>query len=204
MSPKTPPGQTRGQVYRFVRKRLLEGSPPTVRDVQRAFDFKAVQTARAHLEALVAEGRLTKKSGVARGYGLPGNAGKGGPLLQVPLIGRVQAGALTTAIEEPDGYLAVQERGDGADLFALTVRGDSMTGAGILPGDVVIVRRQADADNGDIVVALVDDEATVKRLKKVRGKVGLYPSNPAFEPIFPAPDALVLLGKVVELRRTLS
>lgn len=204
MSPKTPPGQTRGQIYRFVRERLIEGRPPTIRDVQRAFGFRAVQTARAHLEALVTEGKLTKRSGVARGYGLPGSAGKRAPLLQVPLIGRVQAGALTTAIEEPDGYLAVEERGDGGDLFALTVRGESMTGAGILPGDMVIVRRQADADNGDIVVALVDDEATVKRLKKVRGKVGLYPENPAFEPIFPAPDDLVLLGKVVELRRMLG
>ena len=108
MSPKTPPGQTRGQIYRFVRERLLEGMPPTVRDVQQAFGFRAVQTARAHLEALVSEGRLTKRAGVARGYRLPKSEGDGAPLLHVPLIGRVQAGALTTAIEEPEGYVAVQ------------------------------------------------------------------------------------------------
>ncbi len=96
MSPRTPKGQTREQIYRFVRKSLLEGLPPTVREVRDAFRFKAVETAREHLEQLVKEGRLAKKKGKARGYSLPG-PGKTPVMLPIPLLGRVQAGGLTTA-----------------------------------------------------------------------------------------------------------
>ena len=109
MSPKTPPGQTRAQIFRFVRERLLKGLPPTVREVQRAFGFRSVQTAREHLETLVAEGKLDKEPGKARGYRLPEESG--GSFALVPLLGRVQAGALTTAVEDPDGYVPVQGPG---------------------------------------------------------------------------------------------
>ena len=203
MAPKTPPGQTRGQIFHFVRRRLLAGQPPTVRDVQRAFGFRSVQTARAHLETLVAEGKLSKAPGQARGYRLPADTQVAPPAF-VPLLGRVQAGALTEAIEDPAGYVAVQGHAVGEGLFALRVRGESMVGAGIFPGDVVIVRRQPTADSGDIVVALVDDEATVKRFRIHRGRVELHPENPHFDPIVPAADALVLLGKVIEVRRYLE
>jgi len=200
MSPKTPPGQTRQKIYRFVRERLLKGLPPTVREVQRAFGFRSVQTARQHLETLVSEGKLTKEAGKARGYRLPDTPGKTAPTW-VPLLGRVQAGALTTAVEDPEGYIAVQYRDRGGEIFALRVRGKSMTGAGILPGDVVVVRRQPSADAGDIVVAIVDDEATVKRLRFIGDQPALYPENPTFEPIIPESGDLVLLGKVIEVRR---
>lgn len=203
MSPKTPPGQTREQIFRFVRERLLNGLPPTVREVQAAFGFRSVQTAREHLETLVADGKLSKNPGKARGYRLPEESGAAAFAL-VPLLGRVQAGALTTAVEDPEGYVPVQEPDAGYALFALRVRGKSMTDAGILPGDIVIVRRQDTADSGDIVVALVDDEATVKRLRLKRGKVELHPENPDFEPIVPNPSDVVLLGKVIEVRRYLD
>jgi repressor LexA len=203
MAPKTPPGQTRNQIHRFVRQRLLAGRPPTVREVQSAFGFRSVQSAREHLEGLVAEGRLAKEPGVSRGYRLPGGAAA--PLVAlVPILGRVQAGALTTAVEDPEGFLPVEGRPDGDDLFALRVRGESMTGAGILPGDLVIARRQPDADHGDIVVALIDDEATVKTLWKRGRRVELRPANPAFEPVVPDPSALRLLGRVIEVRRRLD
>ncbi len=202
MSPKTPPGQTRNQIFHYVRKRLLNGMPPTVRDVQRAFGFRSVQTAREHLEGLVSQGKLQKEPGVARGYRLA-QADLEQPRL-IPLLGRVQAGQLTTAIEDPDGYLAVQSRDEADELFGLTVRGQSMSEAGILPGDTVIVRRQPDAESGDIVVALVEDEATVKRLRKHQGRIELHPENPSFEPIVPNPDELTLLGKVIEVRRYLE
>jgi len=204
MSPKTPPGQTRRQVLRFVRERLLAGRPPTVRDVQEAFRFRSVQSAREHLEALVAEGKLLKEGGVARGYRLPSTSALGAPTL-VPLLGRVQAGDLTAAIEEPDGgYISVQVPSLDEGLFALRVRGESMSGAGILPGDVVVVRRQSTAASGDIVVALVGDEATVKRLRRVRGRAELHPANPEFAPIVPAQGELVILGVVIEVRRYLE
>lgn len=196
---KTPPGETRQKVFAFVRQRLLAGQPPTVREVQEALGFRAVQTARQHLEALVAEGRLGADRGVARGYRLP--QPKRPPVL-VPLLGRVPAGPLATAVEDLEGYLPAEAR-EGEELFALRVQGESMTGAGILPGDVVIVRRQPTARSGDIVVARVGDEATVKRLRLRRGRAELHPENPAFAPLVPDPAELQILGVVIELRRKL-
>jgi repressor LexA len=202
---RTPPGETRERIFRFVRKHLLAGRPPTVRDVQRAFGFRAVQTAREHLEALVAEGRLDKEPGKARGYRLPhGRRPHEAPMALVPLLGRVPAGPLDTAVEDPDGFVPVQTRYSPDELFGLRVRGESMTGAGILPGDVVVVRRQPSASSGDIVVARVGDEATVKRLRLRRRRVELHPENPEFDVLIPDPDEVSLLGKVVEVRRRLD
>ena len=202
---RTPPGETRERVFRFVRKHLLAGRPPTVRDVQRAFGFRAVQTAREHLEALVAEGRLDKEPGKARGYRLP-HGGRSGeaPTVLIPLLGRVPAGPLDAAVEDPDGYVPVQTRHAPDELFGLRVRGESMTGAGILPGDVIVVRRQPSASSGDIVVALIGDEATVKRLRIRKRRIELHPENPAFDVLVPDSNEMSLLGKVVEVRRRLD
>jgi repressor LexA len=145
----------------------------------------------------------------------------------------VQAGALSTAVEDLEGYVStdkidkIDKIGGGQDkdqeLFALRVRGESMTGAGIFPNDLVIVRRQSKASSGEIVVALVEDEATVKRLRiRTRGRgrgrgrgrererereeiVELHPENPAFDVIRIRPqDPFRLLGKVIEIRRYLN
>ena len=200
---RTRPGETRGKVFAFVRERLLAGQPPTVREVQQAFGFRAVQTARQHLEQLVAEGRLVAGRHRARGYGLPARAG-GARTVLAPLLGHVPAGALDEAVEDPDGYLPVDARGAAADeLFALRVRGESMTGVGILPGDIVIVRRQPTAAPGDIVVARVDGDATVKTFRPRGRYVELRPENPAFDPIVLEAGAVVVLGRVIEVRRIL-
>ncbi len=254
MSPKTPPGETRKLIYQFVRQRLLEGLPPTVREIQEQFGFQAVQTAQDHLRRLVAEGKLVKQKGKARGYSLPRDTAREVPTMFVPLLGRVPAGGLSAAIEDPEGYIPVQTRGLGAaaapskaaiskgsgsrpskardarsphphgattngtglsafqatqptgsgQLFALRVHGESMLGAGILPGDIVIVRSQTTAQSGDIVVALIGDEATVKRLRLRRDRIELHPENPAFEPIIPGPNECTILGKVIEVRRHLE
>ncbi len=202
---RTPPGQTRERIFRLVRERLLSGRPPTVREVQAAFGFRAVQTAREHLELLVLEGRLAKEKGKSRGYRLPEALTDETPTVLVPVLGRVQAGDLNVAIEEPEGYVPFQASRSPGELFGLRVRGESMTGAGILPGDVVVVRRQPTASSGEIVVALVGDEATVKRLRLRRKRVELHPENPAFEPIVSGPQQKVtLLGKVIEVRRRLE
>ncbi|MCA8943977.1 MAG: transcriptional repressor LexA [Planctomycetes bacterium] len=192
------PGETRERVFRFVRERLLEGAPPTVREVQDAMGFRAVESARKQLDALVAEGRLVKRDGRARGYRLPESVDGGVP---VPLVGEIQAGGLSAAIENPDGFVVASARKASDTLFALTVRGESMRDAGILPGDTVIVRKQSTAANGDIVVALVGDEATVKRLRIQRQRIVLEPANPDFESIRPRDGECEILGRVVELRR---
>ncbi len=197
---RTPLGETRQKVFEFMRERLLAGRPPTVREVQAALGFRAVQTARQHLERLVAEGRLEAERGKARGYRLPGEER---PPFLVPLLGRVPAGPMDAAVEDLEGYLPVDGQGSPEDLFALRVKGQSMIGAGILPGDVVIVRRQPTARSGEIVVARIGDEATVKRLRLRRGRVELHPDNPAFEPIVPEEESFEILGKVTELRRKL-
>jgi len=198
---RTPPGQTRERILHFVRERLLGGRPPTVREVQEAFGFRSVQTAREHLELLVEQGRLAKEKGKARGYRLPV---EDTPTVLVPLLGRVPAGPLDLAVEDLEGYLPLQSRRSPGELFGLRVRGQSMTGAGILPGDIVIVRRQATARSGEIVVALFGDEATVKRLR-IRGRrAELHPENPDFEPLVPGPDEMTLLGKVIEVRRSME
>lgn len=201
--PRKQPGDTRRRVLAFVRERILAGAPPTTREVQEHLGFRAVQSARQHLEALVAEGKLSKEPGRARGYRLP--AATAAMPRPVPIVGRVQAGELTEAIEAPDGYLGVEGRPEDETLFALTVRGESMTGAGILPGDVVVVRRQERAPSGAIVVALVEGEATVKRLRLRGRRLELLAENPDFAPIvIRSGSEARILGQVVEVRRRLA
>jgi repressor LexA len=201
--PRTPTGETRESVYRFMHERLLAGQPPSLREIQAAFGFRAVETAREHLQGLVNEGRLLQDPGRARSYRLPTGA-RGTSMQLVPLLGRVQAGALTTAVEQLEAWVPVQTRHPSDELFALSVRGESMSGAGIMPGDIVIVRRQAQVSTGDIIVALVDDEATVKRLRKRQSVVELHPENPAFDVIVRPAEAVTVLGKVIEVRRYLE
>lgn len=205
----TPPGQTRERVFRFMRDRLLDGRPPTLREARDALGFRAVESVRAHLTALVEEGRLVKKEGRARGYALPETMGQRGVPRLVPLLGRVPAGPTDLAVEDVERYLPSRAAGDD-ELFALRVRGDSMRDAGIIDGDVVIVRRQPTASSGSIVVALIGDEATVKTLYlegrngSGRGRIELRPENPDYQPIVPDPDEVQLLGKVIEVRRFLE
>jgi repressor LexA len=197
------PGKTRQRVFEFVSRRLLAGNPPTVREVQQAFGFKSVESARNHLETLVREGRLVKEPGRSRGYRLAGEEG-GRPPVAVPVLGRVAAGGLEEALDAPENHISVQTHHPPEELFALRVRGRSMVGAGILPGDLVVVRRQPTADSGDIVVAMSGSDATVKQLKLRGRRVELHPANPRFKPIVLEPDAVNILGKVIELRRDLE
>ncbi len=192
-------GRTRDRVFRFVRDRLLAGDPPTVREVQQVFGFRTPQTARYHLEKLVAERKLT----AARGYRLSMGGEPAAPVGWVPLLGRVEAGHPTEAVEDVEGHVPAPAGRADEGLFALRVQGRSMVGAGILPGDLVIVRRQPTADSGALVVALVDGEATVKRLRRRDGRVELHPENPEFE-VIRSDREISVLGKVIEVRRTVG
>lgn len=202
--------QTRQRIFEFVRKRVLEGWPPTVREVQVAAGFQAVQSANLHLQALVDEGRLMKLPGKARGFALPDSPHGMQQNLLVPLVGRVQAGVPAPAVEDLEGYVPVEvrrsvSRSKAESLVALRVRGDSMKGAGIFDGDIVIVHRQQTANDGEIVVAMIGEEATVKRLRVRRMSVELVPENPSFASIVvKSPDRVALIGKVIEVRRYLD
>lgn len=202
-----PRGQARQAVYAFLQQSLQEGRQPSLREIQAALGFKAVQSVKQHLDRLVAEGLLVHEPGKARSYRLAqAQAPSGAP---VPIWGRVRAGPLAEAIADPDGSVLVaadMARRYGLDaLFALHVRGDSMINAGILEGDLVIARRQPRAEAGDIVVALLEGEATVKRLAYEQGQPVLRAENPAYAPIVVPPAAqFAILGKVVELRRHLE
>ncbi len=205
----TPPGETREKIMSWVRGRLSRGESPSVREVQAAFGFRSTESARAHLLALVAEGRLVKREG-ARGYRLPGPrssvSDSSQPRTRVALLGRVPAGGVTEAVESAEGWLDIAGHRPGDALFALRVEGESMRDAGILDGDVVVVRRQSTARSGDVVVAMIDGEATVKVLKRPRtgNQVILEPRNDAYDAMTVPAASVVILGKVVEVRRWLD
>ena len=167
------------------------GYSPSVREIAQAVGLKSTATVHYHLEILQQHGRIAMPGMKKRAISLP-NARPG----QIPILGTVTAGQPIFAFEEILGYLSWEGRGD---CFALQVRGDSMIGAGILDGDKVIVQPQQTAQVGEIVVALLNDEATVKRLARRDAHVWLMPENPAYQPI-PADDASIL-GKVCAVYR---
>ncbi|MBR6792360.1 MAG: transcriptional repressor LexA [Ruminococcus sp.] len=183
-------------VFNFIRNRLSEGISPSVREIMDAMGFKSTSTAHRYIETLVNEGLVEKTGNLNRSLRLPNSAST-----SVPVMGTVTAGQPITAVEDITGYVGFEVQGtDSQDLFALKIRGESMINAGILDGDIVIVERRCYADNGDIVVALVDGEdATVKTFYKEKGHFRLQPENDTMEPIIV--DDVEILGKVVGLKR---
>lgn len=152
------------------------GYAPSVREICAAVGLKSTATVSYHLHALKEQGLITGDSTKRRAITLPENRKVG----CIPLVGVVTAGVPILAVENIEG--SVPWDGE-KDCFALKIKGDSMVGAGILNGDTVVVRPQPDAVNGEIVIALLDNEATCKRLCRRGGEVWLLPENPAYEPI---------------------
>ncbi len=153
-----------------------KGYPPTIREIGEAFEIASTNGVRYHLSILEKEGYLSRKSRISRGTTSVADG--------IPVLGRVAAGQPILAEESFEGTLEPGSLfGSVNGLFALRVRGDSMTGAGIMPGDYVVVRHQEDARPGDMVVALIGDEATVKFYRPQGDRVELVAANPAYEPI---------------------
>jgi repressor LexA len=181
------------------------GYPPTVREIGEAVGLASPSTVHAHLANLERAGLLRRDPTKPRALELTGREQPAAALLpKLPLLGQIAAGAPLLADENVEDELAVPEtlRGD----FLLRVKGESMIGAGILDGDIVVVRRAQDARNGEIVVALAGDdesadEATVKTFYKEKGRIRLQPENAALEPIYA--DYVQVLGKVVGVFREL-
>jgi repressor LexA len=197
-------------IIRTVRER---GYPPSVREIGEAVGLNSPSTVHSHLSALVKAGYLRRDPSKPRAIEVtaPGRAQPGrpqdlrrAPVRDVPLLGRIAAGSPMLAEQDIEDILPLPTQIVGNDpVFMLRVRGDSMVGAGIFDGDLVVVRRQADADDGDIVAALVDgEEATVKRLRRGPGKVMLLPENPAYEAMV-FTQGVQLLGRVVAVLRRL-
>lgn len=183
------------QILDYIRDRIDEGLPPSVREICAALDIKSTSTAHKYLGELRERGLIEKGDRLNRAITLPDDRN-----LRVPLVGTVTAGQPILAVEEVEGYIPYRSRSlHSRDLFALRVRGESMIDAGILDGDIVIVRRTPAAENGEIVVALVEDEATVKRFYKEKGHYRLQPENDTMEPIIV--DSVAILGRVVSLIR---
>ncbi len=184
------------RIYDYIRDCILNrGFSPTVREIGEELGIKSTSTVHYYLKELAEEGYIIKDSMKKRTIKLPSS-----DACAVPLLGTVTAGLPITAIEEVEEYIPIPNlSGDSDNYFALHVRGDSMVGAGILDGDIIVVRKTPTCRNGDIIVALIDDEATVKRFYKEKGYFRLMPENPAYEPIIV--NEVTILGKVAALVR---
>lgn len=174
-------------VNRFVQE---NGFAPSIREIGAAVDLRSTASVSYHLQQLQQKGLLLSPGGKGRKRAVVSAQRPG----QIPVIGVVTAGVPILAVENQEGTMAWD--GD-PGCFALRVRGDSMVGAGILSGDKVVVRPQPTADDGQIVVARIGDEATVKRLSRRNGEVWLLPENPAYEPIDGSEAELIGVVKAV-------
>lgn len=184
------------RVLNYISQSIREkGYSPSVRDIQKALEIKSSASVQFYITRLESKGYITKENGQSRSIRLTGLAGNTNA---VPLIGRVTAGIPILAEEHFEGFItfaaaAVNCRQE--DLFALKVSGKSMQDAGIIDGDIVIVEKCSYAENGQIVVAMLEDEATVKTFYKENGRYRLQPENSTMDPIFA--DEVTILGKVV-------
>ena len=182
-------------VYDYLCSTMAERAvPPSVREICAATGLRSTSTVHSHLKSLEALGYITRDAGLNRSIHIVGaSAAK-----QVPILGTVTAGLPILAVEDIEGYIPYPDK-SGKELFALHVDGLSMINAGILDGDYVIAEKTPVAENGEIVVGMIGDEATVKRFYKEKGTFRLQPENPDFEPIIS--DEITILGKVIAVIR---
>ena len=188
------------QIYDYILSFSQEhGYPPSVREIAQAVDLRSPSTVHFHLKGLREAGLISQAEGKTRAITVTDGAHN--RRNQVPLLGSVAAGAPILAEECIEEYLTFDTGGRVGEHFALRVRGESMLEAGILPGDVVVVHQEQQVRNGNIVVALFEDEATVKTYRRENGHVWLYPENssPEYQPI--DGEGCRVLGRVVAVIR---
>jgi len=194
------------EILKYIEKMITElGKSPTIREIGEKFDISSTNGVRAHLEALMKKGYIRRQGLISRGIELVRSFS--GPVERVPLVGAVPAGVPIDAIENVEGEIAVDTSFlPAGETFTLRVEGESMQGAGIFDGDYVLVKKQKSANSGEIVVAIIGEEATVKRYYPERGKIRLQPENDSFEPIWvdkKSPE-FTIAGKVVGLMRRIK
>lgn len=191
---------TQKKIYEYLMERSQNGVPPSVREIGAAVGLKSTSSVQAALDALEKAGYIMRDPLLKRSIRLLGQVEN---VFSVPLLGTVTAGMPVLAVEQIEGYIPYSGKvSRDKPLFALRVRGDSMIKAGILNGDIVISERTPYAANGEIVIAMIEDEATVKRFYKEKGHFRLQPENDDYEPI--VSNEVVILGKVLALYRELD
>jgi len=198
------------QVYEFILQHIENSHcPPTIREIGDQFGMRSTGTVRDNLRALERKGYIRLRHRSARGIELVQREDTpvGSGARRIPIVGSIAAGQPLLAVENIDEQLDVDARffGTGDTLFGLHVKGDSMRDAGIYDGDYVFVRKQDAAENGDIVAAIIEDEATVKRYFHEGNRIRLQPANDTMTPIYidPSQAEVAIAGKVVGVLREL-
>jgi repressor LexA len=191
------------EIYGFIHDQITErGAPPTLREIGERFGITSTNGVRAALEALARKGYIVRSPARSRGIELAAEVRP--DVRMVPLVGRVAAGTPLLAVENIEDHLALDKSLlPSGDVFTLRVQGESMRDAGIRDGDYVFVKKQETARPGEMVVALIGDEATVKWYRPGRAKIILAPDNPEFEPIEVTAESpeFQIAGKVVGVLR---
>lgn len=203
MAVQKPRGDMQSRILAYIEQEIkTRGYAPSVREIGEAVGLKSTSTVHGHLTRLEKKGLLHRDAMKPRAMGLsPAPAvSETVSLREIPVLGRVAAGTPILAEENIEETMTLPEDMVGrGDVFILRVRGESMIQAGIMNDDYIVVHRQPDANNGEIVVAMIDDEATVKRFYKENGHIRLQPENDTMEPIIV--PTVTILGKVVSLIR---
>jgi repressor LexA len=185
----------------YIRRKSF---PPTLREIASNFGLKGPKAPQKTLSILERKGYITKVPGESRAIEVLGSLQALGQTISLPIVGRVRAGEPILALENIEGYINFdRSMVSSEDVFLLRVQGDSMIEAHIQDGDFALVKPQRDADNGEIVVALIEDEATIKRIFKKRDLIRLEPANPKMEPIVvrKGEKKVAIVGKVIGIFR---
>ncbi len=196
-------GKKQKQIFDYLKKEIKQkGYPPSVREICEAVDLKSTSTVQGHLYRLEKKGYIKRSPTKSRTIEIlePNFYANRTGFIEVPIVGKITAGEPILAVENVEGSFPIPiEYVNDDEVFMLKVRGRSMIGAGIFDKDLILVRKQNTADNGDIVVALIDDSATVKRFFKEDNHIRLQPENSAMRPIIL--NKVTILGKVIGLFR---
>ncbi|MEG8948125.1 transcriptional repressor LexA [Rosettibacter firmus] len=202
--------QRQKEILDFIQDYVdFNGYPPTYREIGKKFNISSTFGVKRHIDALIKKGYLSNESRASRTLSLVVNntPTEEQNIVEIPIVGRVAAGIPLLAEENIEGNLSIDKNliGNRNECFGLKVRGDSMKNAGILEGDLVIVQPQREAQNGDIIIALLGDEATMKRFVIENGRIYLVPENENYKPILVEnTDDFSIIGKVIGVFRSYS
>jgi repressor LexA len=190
--------QKQRKVLQFIQSRMYEDAPPTIREIGEAMGFSSTGTVRDYLGALEKKGYLKRKGSFSRSIQLLKEK-----LNRIPIVASIPAGPANLAYEDVQGYVGMEDILPGTiapnEVFALRVKGDSMMEAGIMEGDLAIIRRQAVAGNGEIIAALLENnEVTLKRLRHLNNATYLEPANINYQPIR---KEFTIIGRVITVLR---